>query len=355
MDHSVENKKQTEPTPESQVKEVEMTEIPSALFFIPLPRPANRDSNDSKDSFLIYTFPRSVYEKPEIDPNTGKRGKEKLVKKAERLWQEEVKEANEIKRGEHPDASKWKKTKGFAARGASSVIRMMSNSAIETLGRLPPPKKLGKITIYYPSPTDIPAVLDAPQLQREEVRQKFIEMLIETRGKARKRAAISGVMLPVTLALDIMIIVPLFLFEINMAYFSLQANGARKVEALTKKTDIVNKKDHESEEKIISRTGEAVDKEFEFEPAGPHTFRLVIEHLYAICSSFDSLRFPPLADVPGLKYEPDRMMARELIDQFKSSVSEEVASRHVLDEARVAEDLHESLKKAAKQYLKTLT
>lgn len=62
------------------------------------------------------TFPRSVYEKPPIDPVTGKPGKEKLVKKAERVWQQEVREGEEIKRGEHKDAGAWKKLKGAAAR-----------------------------------------------------------------------------------------------------------------------------------------------------------------------------------------------------------------------------------------------
>jgi hypothetical protein len=63
-----------------------------------------------RPALLLYTPPRAPYRKP---PPTeeGKPGKQKLVKRVERKWQEEVAEAQRIHEGQEPDAGRWKKFK----------------------------------------------------------------------------------------------------------------------------------------------------------------------------------------------------------------------------------------------------
>jgi hypothetical protein len=65
-----------------------------------------------------------VYEKPPKDPVTGKR-KEKLLKKVERKWQEEVKEGEDIKRGEAKDVGVWSRFKGAIIRVRAKFARSL--------------------------------------------------------------------------------------------------------------------------------------------------------------------------------------------------------------------------------------
>jgi hypothetical protein len=139
--------------------------IPGVLFAIPFP-PAAGARADAKavaarPSFLLYAPPRAEYRKPAAGED-GKAGKEKLVKRVERGWQEEVAQGNAIKAGELPDAGKWAKTKGALTRvrapvmrykcmradpaqNAAKLIQWLPNSNIEALSRIPPKKKMHEV------------------------------------------------------------------------------------------------------------------------------------------------------------------------------------------------------------------
>lgn len=344
------------PRPSNETNETQSgsNHLPSALFAIPFPKPVSGQQTSLK--FLLYTFPRAIYEKPGIDPTTGKSGKEKLVKKVERKWQEEVKEAEEIKRGEVQDPSTWKKIKGFAARGASGVIKAIPDNLIEVLGRLPPQNKLGNVTIIHPDVRDTPPWIPVSQLKPDEMKRELVEMLTQTGKKARSLTFISGAMLPVTLAVDVLVIIPLFLFEINMAYFALQANGAKKINTLIE----ADKKAAQMNQPmpVLSQDQAQVvtNSIFIFETARPGIFNRTIEHLYEICSSLDPKKFPPVNghQISSSSSSLDKNSATDLINQFLISVPPEFVKRHQIEVDRIAEDLHRSLTKAAKEYIKTL-
>ncbi|MBW0463874.1 hypothetical protein O181_003589 [Austropuccinia psidii MF-1] len=331
-----------------------LSELPSLIFLIPFPKPGGHHQTTEKSpSFLLYTFPRALYQKPMTDPVTGKRGKEKLVKKLERKWQEEVKQGEEIKRGEHPNAGAWKKSKGLIARNAAAAIKLMPSNAMEALGRLPPKHKLGQVKILYQDPSDNIPGLNVTHFTENQLKDRFIEMLIEAKRKAWAKMIISGVLLPATLAIDIFVIVPLFLFEINLAYFSLQLNGARKANNLTPSKQKSQSSPPSSQ--FAHEEASTVAKSlFSFHVAQPRTFNRTVEHLYNLCSKIDNRKFPSVLSIPPLNYAIDTSIVTDLITEFKKRLPSSVLDRHLLDEKRLAEDLDRALKKAAKQYVATL-
>lgn len=343
-------------------------ELPSLIFAIPFPRAAE-GYQTTKDTppFLLYTFPRSVYEKPPKDPVTGKR-KEKLLKKVERKWQEEVKEGEDIKRGEAKDVGVWSRFKGAIIRDAAAAIKYMPNNAIEVLGRLPPKTKLGKLTIVYPASSESLNGIDVKYQSEDEIEESFLNLLSKANKNARTQTLISGCLLPITLAIDAFVVVPLFLFEINLAYFSVQATGAQKARILSdlekknkskrlseKPTPINNvevqkQMDEQTEVQEIEEEGSA----FSFEVSKPGIFDRTIEHLYNICTGLDPLKFPLKDGLPIPTYLPSKNIASALVETFKESLPQEVMSRHVLDEQLAAEDLDRALRKAAKEYVATI-
>jgi hypothetical protein len=89
--------------------------IPGVLIAIPFPPAVKPKDNAKRPMFMLYAPPRAAYRRPPAGPD-GKAGKEKLIKRIERGWQEEVAEGNAIKDGEVPDAGRWKRTKGALTR-----------------------------------------------------------------------------------------------------------------------------------------------------------------------------------------------------------------------------------------------
>ncbi|OAV89714.1 hypothetical protein PTTG_08741 [Puccinia triticina 1-1 BBBD Race 1] len=320
-------------------------QLPSTIFAIPFPKPVQHNANDEEPvPFLLYTFPRSVYEKPPKDPVTGKRGKEKLVKKFERKWQEEVKEGRDIKRGQHKAAGRLKRAKGAIARVAASTIQWLPNNVMEVLARLPPPKKIGKVSIIYPESVDMPW-FNTTNLSKPQIQKRFWDLLMEAKKSAKTKIALSGFLLPVTLAIDILVIVPLFIFEINLAYFVTQLNGSRK----TKHFAEANKQAQQA-----ASHGEEMDSVFEFKASPADRFTETMKHLYTISSTIDPIKFPLHADLPPPNYTPRKEIAAELIHMFQESLDPDVLARHNLDEELVALDLDRALRKGAKEYVKKL-
>jgi hypothetical protein len=95
--------------------------IPAVLFGIPFPAPAHSavppDSRKARrrPALLLYAPPRAPYRKPPAGAD-GKPGKQKLLKRVERRWQEEVEDGKRVHAGDAPDASWWRKTKAPLAR-----------------------------------------------------------------------------------------------------------------------------------------------------------------------------------------------------------------------------------------------
>lgn len=321
-------------------------QLPSIIFAIPFPRPdQHHEAPQEAPPFLLYTFPRSVYEKPPKDPVTGKRGKEKLVKKFERKWQEEVKEGHDMKNGQHKDTGRFKRSKGAVVRLAASTIQRLPNNLMEVLARLPPPRKTGNVSIIYPEFVDMPWY-NATSFSEPQIEKGFWDLLAKTIEEAKSQIILSGCLLPLTLAIDILVIIPLFVFEINLAYFMTQLNGSRKA------------KHFAGAHKPGGHTGsqeQKINPTFEFKAHPGTGFTEAMSHLYGTCSAIDPIHFPLRQEVPSLNHIPKREIAEGLIQIFKESLDSDVIARHVLDEETVARDLDRALRKGAKERLKKLT
>lgn len=115
-------------------------------------------------------------------------------------------------------------------------------------------------------------------------------------------------------------------FEVDVAYFSSQLQGLRKATALT-----------------------GGDVHLSLQPS-PYLAD-VTEHLHAICwelapANFESARPGASSVSPSL--------AEGILKQFLEAVSPEVAARHVLDPAKITDDLERCMRKGAKEFVKTL-
>lgn len=370
--------------------------LPSALFAIPFPAPVNAYRGKNTPPFLMYSPPRAMYQKPPKSDD-GKRPKEKIAKKLVRIWQQEVLMGERIKRGEVPNPSRFKRIRGGCVRAASSINRWLPNTCIDTLSRLPPQRKLGTVTIIHP--TFLEALHEEGEIMRdrpyqpttEELQNDIGVLLRKTRQRVLIRAIISGMTLPITLGIEAF--VPVFTFEINVAYFAFQIYGLKKAKALlgpkpkNKKRSKQSKKhkQNSSEQATLlvgNAPAEAVDGEssetkpgaiFRFKPVDSPALDPVLILLYNICSSIDPVSFPAASDVntpgassdnrppsdlstlpPSLK-RPGGAVVKDMLESFRVTLPPDVVERYLLDEERVSEDLARYLKKASKEYIDSLS
>ncbi|KAI0347338.1 hypothetical protein BDW22DRAFT_1480987 [Trametopsis cervina] len=304
--------------------------LPTIIFAIPFPVPTHSHSAQPVSPYLLYALPRAPYQKPPKDANGNDIVKEGLVKKAERKWQEEIAEGDRIKNGLEPEAGAWKKFKGKATGTANTVIRWLPNSRIEALQRVPPTHKLGELTVFYPhdavSPDGLPV--------RPEIMQYHIEEVLKKTQKSATIGAIgSAFLLPVTLAIDFFIVIPIFLFEMNMAYVASQFAGRQKVSAIT-----------QSRLPLVCT---------------PSAYLAPVSRvLAATCYHIAPTQFAsPPAAVRGLTGVSEAALleaADALLANFSQAAPEEVLQRHILDREKIAEDLRRCCAKAAGEYVKGL-
>ncbi|KNE98680.1 hypothetical protein PSTG_08049 [Puccinia striiformis f. sp. tritici PST-78] len=105
------------------------------------------------------------------------------------------------------------------SEAASSISSWLSNSCVETLSHLPPRRKLGGVTIIHPAfaqsteEGECDGAAGTYQPTAEELTCYMGVLLRKTRKHLLTKVVISGMLLPITLAIDV-IAVP-FSFEIN--------------------------------------------------------------------------------------------------------------------------------------------
>lgn len=365
----------------------------SAVFVLPFPAPVNSHRGKNTPPFLMYSPPRSVYSQPPKNEE-GKRPKEKIVKKVVRKWQEEVVMGEKIKRGELENPSRFKKIRGGCIRVASTLNKWLPNSCIETLSRLPPKRKLGGVIVIHPDFGAVPEENEEGDQDRpyqptsEELLNDIGVLLRKTRKRVLTRAILSGMLLPITLGIDVF--APVFSFEINLTYFAYQLYGLKKCNALVQPRRKQNKPKR-SKKKLLSDPEEATllvgnspadvphdgaatlgpEEAFHTKPVGQLEPVMVL--LYNICAKIDPVSFPPLEAAasqetslasppvsrastlpPSLK-RPGGAVVKEMVQAFRNSLPPEVADRYLLDEERLSEDLARYLKKASKEYVGSLS
>ncbi|KAL1633918.1 hypothetical protein SLS58_010862 [Diplodia intermedia] len=211
-------------------------------YLVPFPKPALKDTAPDRipDRFIIYTPPPPPLSKP------AEGEKEERMRKVQRKWQEEVREA----KTSTAKTASWKGIKSRATRGIDWAVNQTTSSNLDFINRLggdgggggggggkqkgpaaatadttttthhdhdantpnvnvvpedsssPTKKTVGltdMVIVYPPSPTGA-ASDDDPEAMRAE----FVSSMLRTKTKAQRDAVLATGLLPVSFAVDVL-------------------------------------------------------------------------------------------------------------------------------------------------------
>jgi hypothetical protein len=218
-------------------------------YLVPFPKPDVQYAQDLPDRFLIYTPPPP----PLTSPKEGE--KESRMRKVQRRWQEEVREAKKS----DAKITSWEGIKSRATKGISTAIGRTTSSNIDFLNRLNPrhQEASGSTPFGQASGEEDDGVQEEETTKKtvglEEmiliypssmpgdevtIRQEFIDSMLRSKDKAQRDAIIATGLLPVSAAIDIlaMFVWPFGgLLEIDSVWLYLSVRGAKTARSVTKR------------------------------------------------------------------------------------------------------------------------
>jgi hypothetical protein len=214
-------------------------------YLIPFPKPLAPHANEIPDRFMIYTPPPP----PLSSPKEGE--KEDRLRKVQRKWQQEVREA----KLSDAKITSWKGIKSRATRGIHTAMGYTTSSNLDFLNRVPGSSKpkdqkdqptsddddlysdpttkktvgLEEMILIYP--TTMPG-------SEQQIREEFVSSMLRSKSKAQKDAIIATGLLPVSAAIDILatVIWPFGgLLEIDGIWLYSSFRGAKTARSVTKR------------------------------------------------------------------------------------------------------------------------
>lgn len=241
---------------------------------------------------MIYTPPPPPFVKA---PKEGE--KEGKVHKAQRKWQDEIREAKTT----DAKAASWKGIKSKAVRGINLGMGMTKTSSIEFLNRIgstvhdEQPEdhaegekaegerradgvKLEEMLLVYPSST--PG-------HPEDIREEFINTMMRSKSKAERDSVIATGLLPVSAAIDILLtfIWPFGgLLEIDAAWAYASIRGAKTSRSLARR---------------LSTTNQAGDDKLQLNFRPSVRLNILEKYLGARCHEIDPMKFPYVGSAPS--------------------------------------------------------
>ncbi|PLW13009.1 hypothetical protein PCASD_20969 [Puccinia coronata f. sp. avenae] len=248
--------------------------LASLILAWPLPKPTEDYclTENATVPLLLYTLSRSAYEQPPRDVETGKRPREKIVKKIQRSWQKSIQQAEDIKRGDYPHPSLIKRI-----IGTSFWIDVLYSKTSFNSDHMASPQETTTATLCD-----------------ETAKISFKKALSQARKQAKIRAIISVCFLPVALAAEIY--APL-VFEIALVYFVIQWRSWMKAKFLVERNnDQVNlpMPNPNSLETGNGVEAKSLGGKVELKAAESETFHKIDELVYRCCFEVDPLKFPCL-------------------------------------------------------------
>lgn len=236
-------------------------------YLIPFPRPhltkAPSESSKSDKStlenpltdptvpqrFLIYTPPPPPLQAPPEGV------KEERVHKVQRKWQTEVRNA----KASEAKATSWAGFRAKMTRGVNKGMQYTTTSNIDFLSRIQQPGQSTSNRTPSPSRDDAHFNPDDPAHQSLEtkktigveemvfvyspamnltpdgMREEFVNTVMRTKSKAMRDSVIATGLLPISLAVDIVLIAVSGLFEVNAAWAYFNIKGAKTARSVGKR------------------------------------------------------------------------------------------------------------------------
>lgn len=203
--------------------------------------------------FLIYTPPPPPLQAP---PEGIKEDK---AHKVQRKWQDEVRKA---KLSEAKTTS-WAGFRAKMTRGVSKAMVYTTNSNVDFLSRVNPsssPPRTPSPSHEQQKPLEHDSMYDADpahqshetkktvgvqemifvyspsmNLTPDQMREEFVNTVLRTKSKAMRDSVIATGLLPVSLAVDIVLIAVSGLFEVNAAWAYFNMKGAKAARSVSKR------------------------------------------------------------------------------------------------------------------------
>jgi hypothetical protein len=214
-------------------------------YLIPFPKPQAPHASEIPDRFMIYTPPPP----PLSAPKEGE--KEDRLRKLQRKWQQEVREAKQS----DAKITSWKGIKGRATKGINTAMGWTTTSSLDFLNRVPAGSKSKDQKEHeqsddddlYSDPTTKKTVgleemiliyPNAMPGSEQQIREEFVSSMLRSKSKAQKDAIIATGLLPVSAAIDILatVIWPFGgLLEIDGVWLYSSFRGAKTARSVTKR------------------------------------------------------------------------------------------------------------------------
>ncbi|KAF9879643.1 hypothetical protein CkaCkLH20_03186 [Colletotrichum karsti] len=131
----------------------------------------------------------------------------------------------------------------------------------------------------------------------EAMREEFVNTMLRTKSKAQRDAIIATGLLPVSLAIDLVMIAISGLFEVNAVWAYMTIKGTKTARSVTKRIASSSKKPETIDPEKSEKEMEKEDKlKLTFKPA--HRIDVLSRYLQAECHRVDSRLFPRYTSAP---------------------------------------------------------
>jgi hypothetical protein len=287
------------------------------LIPFPVPNLSKAPADAIPQRFMIYTPPPP----PLKAPPEGV--KEARTHKVQRKWQDEVRKAklSEAK------VTSWAGFRAKTTRGVSKAMNYTTTSNIDFLSRMAPPPDASarsrSPSTERPNPEATPGLHEEPTTAQphetkktigvdtmifvyppsmnqtpDQMRTEFVNTVLRTKSKAMRDSVIATGLLPVSLAVDLVLIAVSGIFEVNAAWAYFNIKGAKTARSVSKRlssstTDTSTTIDPDKPEAELQKEDKL---RLEFKPAT--RIDILSRYLQAECHKVEPKFFPAYATPP---------------------------------------------------------
>lgn len=258
-------------------------------YLVPLPVPQIKgvDSSVLPPRFLIWTPPPP----PLVAPAEGE--KEEKIHKAQRKWQQEVREA----KMNNDKLTTWKGAKSRAMKGIDWAMSKTTSSNLDFLGKVADgnssdsehdktgtPRKtvpIEEIVLVFPA---------SLQMTEMQMREEFVNTMLRTKTKAQRDAVIATGLIPIAFGADMLLMFVAWpfggLLEVDTVWAYASFRGAKTSRSVTKRLE------------SSSPTGDLEKDKLHLKFTPSQRTELLRRYLESECHKIDAKFFPEFRTPP---------------------------------------------------------